>query len=149
MSSSSKPVSVVLIGLSTEIGRPVTEGLLPEYEVIRFIQSEEAARADLPHIFEGREPPAPSTNDVGSGHYGQTPRVVIVGRAFEPEKVEAIRQSCAGSIGAPTVWVVGDPARKPAGVPPPGYGQKLPGELKKIISGWYEAGAEKDDMILY
>ncbi|KAI0470796.1 hypothetical protein GGR56DRAFT_657656 [Xylariaceae sp. FL0804] len=77
MATLSEPVPVVLIGLSTEVGRPVTEGLRPEYEVIRFIQSIEAAEADLPHLLRGDEPPAAPTNDVGTHAYGRPARVVI------------------------------------------------------------------------
>ncbi|KAI0019878.1 hypothetical protein F4780DRAFT_780002 [Xylariomycetidae sp. FL0641] len=154
MPSLSEPVPVVLVGLSTAIGGPVTEGLRPEYEVIRFIQSLPAAAADLPHLLAGAPPPTAPTNDVGTANYeaGAAPRAVIFGRAFAPADVEALRAQVRDAAKHPVAWVVGDPAKTPqtggAG-PPPGYAQKGAQAVKDKIREWRERGAEEDELVLY
>ncbi|KAI1437878.1 hypothetical protein GGR50DRAFT_643371 [Xylaria sp. CBS 124048] len=63
------PIPVALIGIHTEIARPVAEGLKPDWEIIRFIQSVEAAKQDLPYLLHGQEPPNPPTNDIGTSSF--------------------------------------------------------------------------------
>ncbi|KAI1502081.1 hypothetical protein F5X99DRAFT_380545 [Biscogniauxia marginata] len=150
MSASSEPFPIVLIGLHTEMGALVSRSLLPEYEVIRFIQSFEEAQADLPHLLAGREPPTPSTNDVGTHEYGRPARAVLFGRAFTPEQAAALKKSAAGSAKDAVVWVAGDPAGKPSGDgPPPGYEEVVAKTAKSIIGRWREEGAVRDETVLY
>ncbi|KAI1634637.1 hypothetical protein F4809DRAFT_617632 [Biscogniauxia mediterranea] len=162
MPALSEPVPIVLIGLSTEMGRQVSQNLLPEYEVIRFIQSFPAAQADLPHLLAGREPPEPPTNDVGTHRYdGRPARAVLLGRAFTPDQAAALREESlsrsSNSAGAekhpPVAWVVGDPAKKPGGGgaagPPPGYAGVVAGVAKEILGRWREGGAAEDGIFLY
>ncbi|KAI1493669.1 hypothetical protein F5X96DRAFT_620832 [Biscogniauxia mediterranea] len=155
MPALSEPVPIVVIGLRTEIGRPVSQNLLPEYEVIRFIQSFAAAQADLPHLLAGREPPEPPTNDVGTHRYDadRPPRAVLIGRAFTPDQAAALRESSSGSAKEPVAWVVGDPAKKPSGAtaggPPPGYADVVAAVAKEILGRWREEGAVEDGIFLY
>ncbi|KAI0599522.1 hypothetical protein F4775DRAFT_550237 [Biscogniauxia sp. FL1348] len=156
MPSLPSPIPIVLIGLRTEIGRPVSQGLLPEYEVIRFIQSLEAAQADLPYLLAGRAPPAPPTNDVGTHRYGRPARAVLFGRAFTPAQAAELRSKATGAgADLPVAWVVGDPAKKPSGGsgsgsgPPPGYADVAARISKGVLDRWREEGGLKDDIILY
>ena len=170
MSKTSIPV--VLIGLSTAIGKPVSEAMLPEVEgkiqfefrpcrstktlanlpVIHFIQSVEAALAELPHLLAGRDPQSSNDNDVGSRDYSRPARAVILGRGYSPADVELMRGACEGVNKGPVAWVVGDPAKAPAPgapPPPPGYAKIAAGQTKDVVLGWIESGASEDEVILY
>ncbi|KAI5924567.1 hypothetical protein F4810DRAFT_664210 [Camillea tinctor] len=153
MPALSEPVPIVLIGRTTEIGRPVAQGLLPEYEVIRFIQSFEAAKAELPYLLAGSKPPESTesaTNDVGTHNYGRPARAVLFGRAFSQEQAEALKESTRGSAKDPVAWIVGDQKKKPAGDgPPPGYANIAIKTLRGVLDQWRDEGAVKDDIILY
>ncbi|KAJ5671824.1 hypothetical protein N7507_000951 [Penicillium longicatenatum] len=152
MSNLPNPLPVVLCGLSTKIGKPVAEAMLPEFEVIHFIQTNDAALAEIPHLLAGRDPQSPHNNGVGSGNYTQPARAVIFGRGFSRSDVETFRAACEGVNQEPVVWVVGDPAKQPpADAPPPGEGYaKIAAQgTKDIIIKWKEDGAIKDEVILY
>ena len=120
--------------------------------VIHFIQTNEAALEELPHLLAGRDPQSPSDNEVGSHSYNRPARVVIFGRGYAMEDIETFRSACAGSAEEPVAWIVGDPAKEPApGAAPPGDGYaKIAADItKSIISQWKESGASKDEVFLY
>lgn len=78
-------------------------------------------------------------------------RAIIFGRAFELEDIEDLRNKLARTSPDPVVWIAGDPSRKPpaGAVPPPNYPQLVAGVARKLLGDWLEAGAEKDEVILY
>lgn len=120
--------------------------------MIHFIQTNDAALAEIPHLLAGRDPQSPHDNGVGSGNYSQPARAVVFGRGFSLPDVEAFRAACEGVNQEPVVWVVGDPAKMPTpGAPPPGEGYaKIAAQgTKDIILKWKEDGAGKDELILY
>ncbi|KAJ5516543.1 hypothetical protein N7527_008103 [Penicillium freii] len=47
------------------MGKSISQHVLPEYEVIHFILSYEAAEAELPHLLVGRDPQSRSPNEIG------------------------------------------------------------------------------------
>ncbi|KAF7156376.1 hypothetical protein CNMCM6106_009643 [Aspergillus hiratsukae] len=149
MSSSTQPIPVVACGRTTAVGKPVSQFLLPEYEVIHFIQSLEAAEAELPHILAGREPQCQDPNDVGTHDYSQPPRAIIFGRGFAPEQVEELFKKFKGSAKEPVAWLRGDPKDVPVGGPGPGYAEKVVGDMKKVLDKWRDAGAKDEEILVY
>ncbi|KAJ5089990.1 hypothetical protein N7532_008674 [Penicillium argentinense] len=152
MASLSSPLRVVLCGRTTAIGKPVAEALLPDYEVIHFIQTNEAVLAELPHLLAGRDPQAANANDVGSHDYSHPARAVIFGRGYELEDIEKFRKAAAGSAADPVAWIVGDPAKKidMSGPPPgPGYARVAADLARTKLEEWKASGAEKDEVYMY
>ncbi|CAG8240558.1 unnamed protein product [Penicillium olsonii] len=145
------PLPIVICALDDQIGKPVSELLQPEYEVIHFIQSLEAAQSEIPHILAGRDPQSRHTNNVGTKDYTRPARAVIFGRGFDLEDIEALREKVAGASPDPVVWIAGDPSRKPppSALPPPNYPQLVAGVARKLLGGWVEAGGVEDEVILY
>ncbi|KAL5357691.1 hypothetical protein BJX96DRAFT_172763 [Aspergillus floccosus] len=135
------PLRVVLCGRTTSIGKPVSTHLRPEYEVIHFIQTVDAAKADLPRLLSGQHPQAPAPDSVATNDYSQPPRVVIFGRGYGPHEVEDIRRACAGRNTLPVAWVVGDPAKAPTSMPGPGYPAQVAESVKAVLDGWRAGGA--------
>ncbi|CAG7990290.1 unnamed protein product [Penicillium salamii] len=78
------PLPIVICALDDQIGKPVSELLQPEFEVIHFIQSLKAAQSEIPHILAGRDPQSPS-NNIGTKNYTHQARAIIFGRAFDLE----------------------------------------------------------------
>ncbi|KXG48185.1 uncharacterized protein PGRI_020550 [Penicillium griseofulvum] len=147
--SSSLPI--VVCALDSAIGKPVSELLLPEFEVTHFIQSFSAAQSEIPHLLAGRDPQSPHVNDVGTKDYSRPVRAIIFGRGFDLEDIQALRESVPSISQDPVVWIAGDPSRKPppGAVPPPNYHQLVAGIARKLLSGWVEAGAASNEVILY
>ncbi|GAQ03894.1 hypothetical protein ALT_1215 [Aspergillus lentulus] len=149
MSSFTQPIPVVACGRRTAVGKSVSQHLLPEYEVIHFIQSDEAAEAELPHLLAGRDPQSQNPNEVGTHDYSRPPRAVIFGRGYEPHQVEELQKRFAGVAKEPVAWVRGNPADVPAGGPGPDYTQKVAADMKKVLSKWRDAGAKDEEILVY
>ncbi|KAJ5287433.1 hypothetical protein N7478_003119 [Penicillium angulare] len=152
MSSASTPIPVVVCGRSTAIGKPVSESLLPEIEVIHFIQTNEAAIKELPLLLAGQDPQSTDDNGVGSHQYGRPVRAVIFGRGYGIDDIESFKAACEGAALEPVGWIAGDPAKAPApGAPPPGpdYFKTASKLTKEAVFKWVESGAGKDQVILY
>ncbi|KAJ5548241.1 hypothetical protein N7513_005475 [Penicillium frequentans] len=152
MSNLPDPLPVILCGQSTKIGKPVAEAMLPEIEVIHFIQSNDAALAEIPHLLAGRDPQSPHDNGVGSGNYSQPARAVICGHGYSVSDVENFRAACEGVNQEPVVWVLSDPAKQrapDASLPGEGYAKVAAQLAKDIIMKWKEDGADKDEVIFF
>ncbi|KAJ5646775.1 hypothetical protein N7490_003147 [Penicillium lividum] len=143
------PLPVVVCGRSAAVGKPVAEALLPELEVVHFIQTNDAALAEIPHLLAGRDPKSPHDNGVGSGNYSQPARAVIFGRGYSESEVETFRAVCRGVNRDPVLWVVGDPSKRQPGPPPPGYAKIAAQNTKDVVMKWKEDGANKEEVILY
>jgi hypothetical protein len=78
-------------------------------------------------------------------------RAIIFGRGFDLKDVEALREKVAGISLDPVVWIAGDPSRSlpPGAVPPPNYPQLVARVARKLLDGWVEAGADRDEIVLY
>ncbi|KAF2965885.1 hypothetical protein GQX73_g7701 [Xylaria multiplex] len=150
--STSTPVSIVLIGLHAEIGAPIAEGLRPDWEVVRMIQSFEAAKADLPYILQGQAPPTAPINSVGSGDYSRPVRAVIFGRGFTQEQAETLYGLYSAEAKEPVLWVAGAAAnRGPGTEPPPGVEKIMVPIFKEILKKGVEGGEGKgkSELVLY
>ncbi|KAI1108583.1 hypothetical protein F5Y14DRAFT_74908 [Nemania sp. NC0429] len=152
MSTSTASVPIAMIGLHTSIGEPVAQGLRPEWEVTRFMQSFEAAKADLPYLLRGEAPPTAPTNTVGSHDYSRPVRAVFFGRGFtqqQGEELYALYKDVAPSV----LWAVGAEAepRAPGAVvtPPPGAEKIIVPAFRGILEKWVQEGADKGRLVLY
>ncbi|KAJ5380775.1 uncharacterized protein N7496_003203 [Penicillium cataractarum] len=152
MSSLSSPVPVILCGRRAEIGRPVSELLVPEFEVIHFITTNEAALTDIPRLLKGEKPQSPDDSGVGTQNYSQVPRAVVFGRGYDISEVEQFKNASEGSNAEPVAWITGDPNKKPdpsAPPPGPGYAQFAAMQVKEKLSAWKEEGATNNGIILW
>ncbi|KAI0805040.1 hypothetical protein GGR55DRAFT_681326 [Xylaria sp. FL0064] len=147
MSTLTPPVPIVLIGIHTEIGAPVAEGLRPEWDVIRFIQTFTAAKHDLPHLLRGTPPPDPPTNTVGSNAYGRPARAVLLGRGFTQEQAEELFNLFKDKTPIPAeeggvLWAAGAEDKRPAGLegmePPKGIEGVMVKTFRGLLEGWKE-----------
>lgn len=77
-------------------------------------------------------------------------RAIIFGRGFDLKDVEALREKVGGISLDPVVWIAGDPSRSlPPGAVPPNYPQLVAGVARNLLGGWVEAGADRDEVVLY
>ncbi|KEY64182.1 hypothetical protein S7711_10723 [Stachybotrys chartarum IBT 7711] len=145
------PLSVILCGRSVKIAQEVAKHLLPEYEVIHFIQSPEVARIDIPLVLAGHAPTTASVDEIGSKDYTQTPRAVIFGRAVEPTVAQDIYAGTTGKTKHPVVWLAGEAARtnRTGQDPGAGYGVNAAQELKMALAAWKDKGGNSDEFVLY
>ncbi|KAA8645410.1 hypothetical protein EYZ11_012051 [Aspergillus tanneri] len=150
MSSSLNPLPIAVCALDDQIGRPVSELLRPDIEVVHFIQSLEAAQQEIPHLLAGNDPQSPQVNNVGSHNYRPV-RSVIFGRGFDLKDVEELRKNVAGIAPEPVIWIAGDPNRKlpPGTQPPPNYPQIVAAVASNLLNTWIEKGAAEDEVVLY
>ena len=131
---------------------------------IHFIQTSEAAFAELPHILAGHAPPEVSSpNNIGTHKYDKQPRAVIIGRGYSHEESEKIRTSCAGIAKEPVAWLIGDPSSPvvlpslPADGRPlgPEYALKAAVLAKEALVKWLAGDASdgggnvKDQVVFY
>lgn len=178
MSTLPSPLPVVLCGRKTEIGKPVSGSLAPEFEgvfrlpssgsphaiygriptnpsnspVIHFIQTNEAALTELPRLLAGQDPQSSHDNGVGTHNYSRPARGVIFGRGYSLEEVEEFRKASAGCNMEPVVWVTGDPAKKPdsnAPPPGPGYAQAAADGVKAVLAKWRDEGGVRDGIVFW
>lgn len=120
--------------------------------MIHFIQTSEAAQAELPELLAGRDPKPTHTNDVGTHEYSKPARAVIFGRGFSLDEIQSLQKACAGSNKDSVAWIVGDPAKAPGpNTPPPGpgYAQVAANSVKGVLAKWVQEGAFKDGIIFY
>ncbi|KAI2627128.1 hypothetical protein GGS21DRAFT_492959 [Xylaria nigripes] len=150
------PISTVLIGIDSEIARRVTERLRPEWEIIRFIQSVEAAKEDLPYLLEGREPPHKPTNDIGTQRYTQPTRAVLFGRGFSQKEAEVLYDLFKNVGTEPVLWVAGATVNLPGGrelphgfAPPEGVDKIVVRAFRKALEKWRGEGGVRDELVLY
>ncbi|KAK3392581.1 hypothetical protein B0T20DRAFT_59856 [Sordaria brevicollis] len=156
-----EPLPVVIIGKRVEIGKAVAEFLQPDIEAIHFIQSLEAACAELPHIFACHAPPEVSLpNIVGTHKYERQPRAVIIGRAFSVDEAEQMRASCVGIAKEPVAWLVSDPSVGPpplpvdGALPGPEYALRAAVLARSVLAKWLagdagDGGKVKDQVLFY
>ncbi|KAJ5168703.1 uncharacterized protein N7482_004297 [Penicillium canariense] len=152
MASLPNPLPVVLCGRRAEVGKPVAELLLPEYEVVHFITTNEACLSDIPRLLSGQKPQSADESGVGTQNYSKTARAVIFGRGYDITEVEQFRKASDGSNVHPVAWITGDPNRKPGPNDPPpgpGYAQFAAEQVKGKLNKWRDEGATKDGIILW
>ncbi|PTB35333.1 uncharacterized protein TrAFT101_011205 [Trichoderma asperellum] len=149
MSSFTQPMPVVACGKIPAMGKSISQHLLPEYEVIHFILSYEAAEAELPHLLVGRDPQSRSPDEIGTHDYSRPPRAVIFGRGYEPQQVEELKKKFAGVAKEPVAWVRGNPADLPAGAAGPDYAQNIAADMKKVLKKWRDGGEKDEEILVY
>ncbi|KAI0153117.1 hypothetical protein GGR57DRAFT_503256 [Xylariaceae sp. FL1272] len=120
-------------------------------DLVRFIQSMDAAKEDLPHLLQARSPPNAPTNDVGTGDYSRQIRAVFMGRGFSEEQGKELRDMFDSLAKLPALWVVGDNSKKSPNVqiPPENFAEKQSLVLGDITDEWWQRGARKGELVLY
>ncbi|KAL6230357.1 hypothetical protein BDW75DRAFT_222934 [Aspergillus navahoensis] len=138
----SESIPVVLCGRRVEVGKPVSDSLGPEYEVIHFIASPEAVHTELPLLLAGQDPHsvATSPNEVGTHDYSRPPQAVLFGRGFALDFVQELKETYQSYSKEPVAWVAGDPATAPTDPPPPGYAEATANTIKNVLTAWKEQG---------
>ncbi|KAH7635973.1 hypothetical protein B0T09DRAFT_330155 [Sordaria sp. MPI-SDFR-AT-0083] len=163
LTENKEPLPVVIVGKRVEIGGTVAKSLQPDIEAIHFVQSLEAALAELPHIFAGHAPPEAEVslpNNVGTHQYERQPRAVIIGRAFLVEEAEQMRAKCAGIAKEPVAWLVSDPSVGPpplpvdGALPGPEYALRAAVLAREVLAKWLardasNGGNVRDQILFY
>ncbi|KAI0159872.1 hypothetical protein GGR52DRAFT_586469 [Hypoxylon sp. FL1284] len=127
MNMSKKPIPVVVCGKAEIVGKPVAEGLKPDYEVVLFCLGAQATANEVPYILEGVAPPSQSSQ-VGTGNFGARPAAVVMGAAWDAADVSRVAAAIRGvglPAGAAPVVLQNDtsvPAPQP---PAPAYAEQL------------------------
>ena len=81
------------------------------FEVIHFCASVDAACVEIPRLLSDELPQPVEENEVGTHSYSTPPKAILVGRTYNHDKLQAVRDSCKGK--AEVSWVVpGEPASK-------------------------------------
>jgi hypothetical protein len=123
--------------------------------VVHFIQSEDAAKRDIPLLLSGGKIEPPFANDVGTHNFQDVPRAVIFGRAFNVDQVKEVHAVGSGKAKHPVAWVYGDPVKTAAmdGPPKPdqrqSYGQSAGGNVKEVLASWKADDGEMDPLIAW
>ncbi|KAI1774220.1 hypothetical protein F4818DRAFT_76667 [Hypoxylon cercidicola] len=150
MAESSTPIPVVVCGKAEIVGKPVAEGLKPEYEVVLFCLGAQPTAAEVPHILKGVAPPSQSSQ-VGTGNYASPPVAVIMGAAWDAADV-ALVKAAIGRVSLPAGQAVPVILRNdtsvPAPQPPaPGYAEQLIRRMRltlgKLVAGEKLDGPEE------
>ncbi|KAI6086902.1 hypothetical protein F4821DRAFT_119948 [Hypoxylon rubiginosum] len=146
----SAPIPVVVCGNREVVGKPVAEGLKPEYEVTLFCLGAQATAAEIPYILKGVAPPNQSSQ-VGTGDYSKRPVAVIMGRAWDEADAANVKAAVA-SVGLPEgaapVILRCDTSVPVAAQPPaPAYAQELLRRMRaalgKLVRGEKLDGPEE------
>lgn len=162
----SGPIPVILCGKTTQVGKPASEYLKPEYEgtntihrlkplvtnvvapVIHFIMSKEAGHAELPILLSGKEPQPASTNEVGSHDYTKPPQAVILGRGFNDNDIEFLRKTCEGVSAVP--WIKSGPKKLSDMTFSANYAAATVEKIKVVLAGLKEGdGMGRDGVYEY
>ncbi|KAJ9652087.1 hypothetical protein H2198_008673 [Neophaeococcomyces mojaviensis] len=144
-----EPIPVILCGKTFEVGEKVTMLILPEIQVIHFINSLEDAKTNLGDLLAGRKPKSPSPNHIGTHDYSKPPRAVVFGRAFDLADVKELNRLHRGTGSGPVAWIAGDPAAIPPAQPGPGYAEKAAANVKKALARWMDREGNDEDIIYY
>lgn len=133
--------SVILIGATTTIGRRVTELLRPEFSVVRFIQTLETAKIDIPKILSSQAL-SRVKDEVGSLDFSKPVEAVFVGGAFSEVQVNEVRALC--TRGVP--WLIRGPNAETR-LPPPGpaYAEAAVKSIKSVMAELRGSGKVNGD----
>ncbi|XDG09898.1 hypothetical protein ABKA04_009513 [Annulohypoxylon sp. FPYF3050] len=90
-------ISFILAGQYEEVGKAFSEAIKPDFEVVHFSTSPQAALTDIPLVLKG-EIPTPASK-VGSGNLSNgAPKAIVIGaQAYDDAWIEATRQELAAS----------------------------------------------------
>ncbi|KAI2621601.1 hypothetical protein GGR54DRAFT_638936 [Hypoxylon sp. NC1633] len=135
MADSRRPIPVVVCGKAEIVGKPVIEGLKPEYEVILFCLGSQPTALELPFLLQGLAPPQQSSY-IGSGNYSEQPRAVIMGAAWDEADVAQVKAAIDGAAAAATAppVILRNDTSVPAPQPPaPEYAAQLIRRMRETL----------------
>ncbi|KAI1097443.1 hypothetical protein F4804DRAFT_339190 [Jackrogersella minutella] len=143
------PIPVVVCGKAEIVGRPVVEGLKPEYDVILFCLGSKPTAAEVPYLLRGTAPPAQSSY-IGSGVYSAPPVAVLMGAAWDAADVSLVKSAIEG-VGLPPsaapVVLRNDTSVQTPDPPAPEYARQLIRRMRvaldKLVRGEKLEGPEE------
>eukprot|EP01111_Echinosteliopsis_oligospora_P009291 TRINITY_DN2703_c0_g1_i1.p1 TRINITY_DN2703_c0_g1~~TRINITY_DN2703_c0_g1_i1.p1 ORF type:complete len:166 (-),score=42.17 TRINITY_DN2703_c0_g1_i1:73-570(-) len=145
-SMTSKPVPVILCGRDKATGGPVTELIKPEIEVVRFINSTEVGKKEIPVLLAGQKVDPSTIDEVGTLNFERTPQAIIFGGAFTRENIEEMREACGGKFNVPWLQRGPDADARSAGQKYPEFVAK---SVKAVISDLQKKGLMEKDGIYF
>ncbi|OJJ50232.1 hypothetical protein ASPZODRAFT_13320 [Penicilliopsis zonata CBS 506.65] len=134
---------IILCGRSTQIGSVVVAGLKPEVEVIHFVMSAEAGKAEIPAILRGES--VSPTNEYGTHDYSKTPDAVVLGGGYDEQDISTMRAACQG-VKNNIPWLRPD-MTKPTPPLGPEYGKAMVQRVKVALAELREKETPSEDGI--
>ncbi|MCJ1423534.1 hypothetical protein MMC29_001418 [Sticta canariensis] len=132
MTSTNAPVPIVLCGAKVALGLESANFMKPEFEVIHFCASVDAACAEIPRLLSNEEPQPVEENEVGTHNYSAPPKAILVGRTYTDDKLQAVRDCCRAK--AEVSWVVpGEPASKNESIVA-GHATRVATNMKNVLN---------------
>ncbi|KAI2641423.1 hypothetical protein GGS26DRAFT_585814 [Hypomontagnella submonticulosa] len=142
----SRPIPIVVCGRAEIVGRPVVEGLKPEYDVILFCLGSQATAAEVPYVLKGLAPPSQSSY-IGSGNYASPPVAVVMGAAWDAADVELVHTAMRVAPGVPATKapvILRNDTSVPAPQPPaPEYAAQLIRRIRETLGRLVREGEEQ------
>ncbi|KAK7046366.1 hypothetical protein R3P38DRAFT_2873468, partial [Favolaschia claudopus] len=93
MSTTVKPIPILVTGVAVAVGSRVIQAVKPEYEVVHFTLAP-AATKEIPLLLKGQAPKDPSS-DLGSGNWDVFPKALVFGGGYTDEMIEAVQKAVA------------------------------------------------------
>ncbi|KAI9712182.1 MAG: hypothetical protein M1828_001743 [Chrysothrix sp. TS-e1954] len=138
MASARSSVPIILCGAKVALGQESANFMKPEYEVIHFCASVEAACAEIPRLLSSEDPLPEEANEVGTHNYKEVPKAILFGRTYTDDKLQAVRDACKGK--GVISWVVpGEPAASNETIVT-GHATKVATNMKNVLDGLCSSG---------
>ncbi|OTB07884.1 hypothetical protein M426DRAFT_19816 [Hypoxylon sp. CI-4A] len=126
-------IPVVICGKAEVVGKPVVEGLKPEYEVTLFCTGSKSTAAELPYILQGIAPPTQSSY-IGTGLYSRPPVAVIMGIAWDEADVADVKAAIQQTANGARPVILRNDKRVSAPQPPsPEYAAQLTRRVRGVL----------------
>ncbi|KAL8794954.1 MAG: hypothetical protein Q9195_002536 [Heterodermia aff. obscurata] len=131
MASINDPIPIILCGAKATLGQESANFMKPEFEVIHFCASVDAACAEIPRLLSDEDPRPAEGNEVGTHNYSARPKAVLLGRTYTDDKLQAVLEACKGK--GEVSWVIpGEAAGKNEGIGP-GHATKVATIMKNVL----------------
>jgi hypothetical protein len=156
-------ISIIICGRREVVGKPIIEGLKPQFEgmstfpsrvphtydqclttqssnpVVHFCLTEESALSEIPLVVQGKKPPTQSSH-IGSGNYDETkkPMAVVLGAGYDSTLATALIEAI--KTHPVPVFEVDRALQKD--MPPlgkPEYGQRM---VERVVEGLHRVRDE-------
>ncbi|KAL8799165.1 MAG: hypothetical protein Q9182_006102 [Xanthomendoza sp. 2 TL-2023] len=138
MTSANSPVPIILCGAKISLGQESANFMNPEFEVIHFCVSVDAACAEIPPLLLGEEPKPAEGNEVGTHNYSTLPKAVLFGRTYTNDKLQAVLDACKGK--GEISWVIPGEAADKNEVIGPGHATKVATNMKTVLTELVNTG---------
>ncbi|KAL8813737.1 MAG: hypothetical protein Q9223_006967 [Gallowayella weberi] len=138
MAAADSPVPIILCGAKTSLGKESANFMRPEFEVIHFCASVDAACAEIPRLLLSEQPQPVESNEVGTHNYSALPKAVLFGRTYTDDKLRAVFDACKGK--GDISWVIPGEAAAKNEVIGPGHATKVATNMKMVLTELVNTG---------